>query len=578
MTTGIGAHNNMRRVNNDFLINQCTTGYYVDMPAADQTQGTVFDGSAQQAQASSNCEDGQDDGHISLWSKFKNAVKGVGNFFKGMVCDENGNFSLGQTLKTVAIGVGVGALCVLTAGTAVPAIVATAGIAMSGYGLAKAGIAAANAKTDAEAEAAWQSIGSNSTALGLSLLGAKSLAKANAAAGVEGYSGNYSGVSGTMRAAWHVGKHAFSPVKSAFVAAKAGAVGGGGLTGAMKGLRTDVSAQWGEFATTVKGNYNRIVFGTQNNIAEDAKSLAEREQKLSDKLAKSKEGTHEHELLQRQYNEVHTKRLATEKMNGVSSTNEGQTIIDKNVEALDAQKAQLAKTTDVTERAQIQGEITRLEQTIKTQKDVLTRRVHEINGINDRIKTLNDKVKNLTAEDPNYASKITKYADEIKALEIQKANGIEISGAPATKVDMTQYAETMKQYNSLRTEVAKGELTPPTTPEGIAKLNQAQIDLQQVTAKFNSMRSNLAREQLANSKGGYYEHGASEVGRQVWNQFTTHRKADPTAFRLTLATAGRNDEFDYKLAQMLPEEARGQFLSLTTEQRAQVKRQWGIAA
>ena len=92
MTTGIGAHNNVRRVNNDFLSNQCTTGYYVDTPAADQTQGTVFDGSAQQAQASSNCEDGQDDGHISLWSKFKNAVKGVGNFFKGMVCDENGNW------------------------------------------------------------------------------------------------------------------------------------------------------------------------------------------------------------------------------------------------------------------------------------------------------------------------------------------------------------------------------------------------------------------------------------------------------------------------------------------------------
>ena len=62
---------------------------------------------------------------------------------------------------------------VLTAGTAVPAIIAGAGVLTAATGVAKSAYKAHQAKTDAEAEAAWQSIGSGVTGIGLSVAGAK---------------------------------------------------------------------------------------------------------------------------------------------------------------------------------------------------------------------------------------------------------------------------------------------------------------------------------------------------------------------------------------------------------------------
>lgn len=121
--------------------------------------------------------DGQDDGKISLGKKCKNFVKGVGNFFKGMVCDENGKFSWKRTLTTAAVAAGAVALTVATGGAATPFLVAagaTIATVQTGKGIYKA----ATAKTDAEAEAAWQEIGSGTTALVGSVAGAKGALKA----------------------------------------------------------------------------------------------------------------------------------------------------------------------------------------------------------------------------------------------------------------------------------------------------------------------------------------------------------------------------------------------------------------
>lgn len=121
--------------------------------------------------------DGQDDGKISFDKKCKNFVKGVGNFFKGMVCDENGKFSWKRTLTTAAVAAGAVALTVATGGAATPYLVAagaTMATAQTGKGIYKA----ITAKTDAEAEAAWQEIGSGTTALVGSIAGAKGALKA----------------------------------------------------------------------------------------------------------------------------------------------------------------------------------------------------------------------------------------------------------------------------------------------------------------------------------------------------------------------------------------------------------------
>ena len=81
---------------------------------------------------------GKDDGKIGFWKGLKSFGKGLLNFAGGLIgFDKNGNFSAGRLLKNVAIGAGVAAACVLTAGTALPAIIAGLGVATAGAGLVK---------------------------------------------------------------------------------------------------------------------------------------------------------------------------------------------------------------------------------------------------------------------------------------------------------------------------------------------------------------------------------------------------------------------------------------------------------
>ena len=133
---------------------------------------------AQQAamQQAAQTADGKDDGKIGFWGGVKNFFKGVGNFFKGMVCDSNGKFSLKRTLKTLAIGAGAIALTVATGGAAAPYLIA-AGATMATIQTGKGVYKACTAKTDREAESAWQDIGSGVTGIAMSVAGAKGALK-----------------------------------------------------------------------------------------------------------------------------------------------------------------------------------------------------------------------------------------------------------------------------------------------------------------------------------------------------------------------------------------------------------------
>lgn len=168
--------------------------------------------------------DGKDDGKISAGKKVKNFFKGVGNFFKGMVCDENGKFSITRTLTTVGIAAGAVALTVATGGAATPFLIA-GGAALGAIQAGKGIYKAATAKTDAEAEAAWQEIGSGTTAVVGAVAGAKGALKS---AGVSAPKGT--GIKGSIKAlkdcteiagkgVYNAGKYAFthSPVKTANV-------------------------------------------------------------------------------------------------------------------------------------------------------------------------------------------------------------------------------------------------------------------------------------------------------------------------------------------------------------------------
>lgn len=140
--------------------------------------------------------DGKDDGKISFGKKCKNFFKGVGNFFKGMVCDENGKFSLKRTLTTLGVAAGAVVLSVATGGAATPFLIA-GGAAMATYQTGKGIYKACTAKTDREAEQAWQEIGTGTTALVTTVAGAKGALKS---AGVDVSAAKYSGIKGSLRA------------------------------------------------------------------------------------------------------------------------------------------------------------------------------------------------------------------------------------------------------------------------------------------------------------------------------------------------------------------------------------------
>lgn len=139
------------------------------------TDVSVFNQSADP----SACSDGEDDGKIGFFdaigSTVKGAVEGVVNGIKGCFFDENGNFSLGNTLKTALT---VGACFIPGVGPVVATGLCAYGAVKGGIGVAKGVAAAATAETDAEAKAAFESIGANGVATAASAVGLKASASA----------------------------------------------------------------------------------------------------------------------------------------------------------------------------------------------------------------------------------------------------------------------------------------------------------------------------------------------------------------------------------------------------------------
>ena len=158
---------------------------------AQQQYEVVTDENGNRYAAVQTVEDGNDDGKISGWSKLKNFGKGCLKFITGMFTDKEGNFSIGQTLKTVGIIAAAVVVSVASWGTAAAPAIAAAGVALGvttgGVAVVKGAVKASKATTDAEAEAAWQDIGLGATTIGVSVAGAKAaMSSVNGAA----YQGN----------------------------------------------------------------------------------------------------------------------------------------------------------------------------------------------------------------------------------------------------------------------------------------------------------------------------------------------------------------------------------------------------
>lgn len=92
-----------------------------------------------------------------------------------MVLDENGNFSLKNTLKTALT---IGACFIPVAGPYIAGALCVAGAVKGGAGMIKGAYNAATADTDAEKKEALQSLGGNTLTTGLSVAGLKGSAGA----------------------------------------------------------------------------------------------------------------------------------------------------------------------------------------------------------------------------------------------------------------------------------------------------------------------------------------------------------------------------------------------------------------
>ena len=131
----------------------------------------------------------KNDGNLTLGEKAEHFGKGMLRGITSLFTDENGDFSVKQTLKTVgtAVVVSATATAAVAAGIVSAPVAATilvgTGVVMGGIKIYN-GIKAANsAKTNDEAAAAYQQMGEGTTDVGLSLLFKKGISKSMGKAG-----------------------------------------------------------------------------------------------------------------------------------------------------------------------------------------------------------------------------------------------------------------------------------------------------------------------------------------------------------------------------------------------------------
>lgn len=514
----------------------------------------------------------KDDGSIGFGKAALNFAKGVGKFFTGMFTDEKGNFSIGQTLKTAAIAVGVGAVTVLTAGTAVPAMIAAAGIGVSAIGMGKSIYDIATADTDAEAEAAWQSLGSNTTAGALAVAGAKAVAKGSAANPSE-----FDGIGGYAKATKQVFQDSGKAVSESFNGFKTAYKGAGeGITTKLGALKEEGIAQKNSFTGKVTENYNKAVFGTKGKIENEASKL---NKEIADKTTQrnkiSDKTSNEYKKLDNEINTLTKKRDAINNMNETKSWEQGNEIITKQKADLAQKKAELSKATTDAEKSRLNGEIETLETQIKTGKEVLARRTREAQYIQDQINSKQKTIDSINKQDKPDTAKIAKLNKEIEELrtaqekqDFKLPNGVTKEQVKASNDNL---AETKKQSTDATNKYNELNAESSTNDRAYAQLEKAE---QKANALKNKLEKEQAENDILNTKynvqeGTGYDHVAREIGTIAYE--------NPAARWLTVGIAGRQfgNKSEYAdLYSQLTAQEKAYFKSLPEEQKATILAQY----
>lgn len=519
----------------------------------------------------------KDDGSIGFGKAALNFAKGVGKFFTGMFTDEKGNFSIGQTLKTAAIAVGVGAVTVLTAGTAVPAMIAAAGIGVSAIGMGKSIYDIATADTDAEAEAAWQSLGSNTTAGALAVAGAKAVAKGSAANPSE-----FDGIGGYAKATKQVFQDSGKAVSESFNGFKTAYKGAGeGITTKLGALKEEGIAQKNSFTGKVTENYNKAVYGTKGKIENEASKL---DKEIADKQKQAKDikdkKSPEYTKIQEEISTLKVKKAAIEKMNETTSWEEGNDIITKQNADLAQKKAELSKATKKADKTKLSKEINELETQIKAGNEVLARRTREAQYIQDQINSKQKTIDSINKQDKPDTAKIAKLNKEIE--ELKGRQDFELP-KDARKENVERLnKDATEQVNNVKTakenlETAKKELeaTDKNDTQAYAaaqrKVKYAEQTLknEEIAKGWIDKASEYNNAKYNAQEGTGYDHVAREIGTIAYE--------NPAARWLTVGIAGRQfgNKSEYAdLYSQLTAQEKAYFKSLPEEQKATILAQY----
>lgn len=452
---------------------------------------------------------GKDDGKIGFWKGLKSFGKGLLNFGKGLIgFDKNGNFSVGRLLKNVVIGAGVAAACVLTAGTAVPAIIAGLGVGTAGWGLAKSQYQFWTAKTDAQAIAAMEDTGSNVAGLGLSLVGAK--ATMRQVPGVD--AAKYKGFMGTLRAGWDSTTIGFSKGFSALKTGYKVYRDGGGF----QTLRTVANENWAGFKNTVVTNYkdatklptikeqqtNRVKqyedritkLQEQVNTAKDSKVKASLEAEIKE-LGKEKT------TLENAYNQI----------NSETTFANAQGRINKLQDAISNLKRKVETSTNADSKARYESMLTKYEQVMDVYKSVLNQKTTQARNIRAEIETIQKiKVKDRT---PEQVAKLTKLREQQKELGFKLPSRKEYETLAKKSTEAAKdLVKKQEAYDKVQNECAAAEKAAKKLFKADASSDEAMVaQLKYYKAKdaVNNAYQELAQAKIQNASNQAFQSAAS---------------------------------------------------------------------
>lgn len=491
--------------------------------------------------------DGKDDGSIGFWKAAGHVLKGAAKFFTGMFTDKEGNFSLWQTLKTAATVVGIGAICVFTAGTAVPALLMAGGIAVSGVGVAKSAINMATADTDAEMIAACESFGSNSVALGLSVAGAKATARGAHAA--EAAAGEFDGVSGTWNAVKTTFSDAYKPVGNSFKGVVTEYKNGSGVIDSAKGAASkfgeNVSAEFKGFKTTV-GKNTEALLNTKTNISQEANALDKEKASLEERISKETDPAKQAKL-KADKEIVEAKQQAMREMNDVTSWEEGNAKLQATESELETARAEVKNATTDAAKKTAKAKVKKLEAQQKAQRRVLERRTAEAQHLRDQIAAKEKQLKAAREAETPDAAKIANLQSELNALKGKE--GAEFLPEEHNIEQYKAYLEDLKKdYNIESNETWEAQL------------------------KNMEIENNVA------TSGGARTHYINELRPQIINNNLNY-KTNPTSW-LTVGIAGRNDQTnaEAELYSMLTPQEKAYVKSLDAQQKEALIQQYRMAS